>query len=75
MWVKALKTTDAWENGASKPTALVQGQPVEVSEDLASILIRDELAEACDAPAHEADAETESEAPPPGKPSKTKTKA
>jgi len=75
MWVKPLKTTDAWENGASKAVALVQDQPIEVSEELARILIRDELAAACDAPPAEADGEGDAGEPPPAKPIKpTKTK-
>jgi hypothetical protein len=54
MWLKPLTTTSAWENGASNPTALIQDQPIDVSDDLAAILIRDGLAEACDPPPCEA---------------------
>ena len=35
---------DAWENGAVKPLALKTGEAVEVSDDLAEILVRDKLA-------------------------------
>jgi hypothetical protein len=72
MWVKPLKTSQAWENGATLPTSLVQDQPIEISDELAEILIRDELAEACDAPEAEAEADSGEPAPASAKPPKKK---
>ncbi len=76
MWVSPLQTTQAWENGASSATQLVKDQPIEVSDALAAILIRDDLALECDAPAPQGEGEGEGEAPAkPTKPSKTKPAA
>lgn len=75
MWIMPLQTTQAWENGANTATQLIKDEPIEVSDELAGILIRDELAEECAAPPAEDAGEGNAGEPAPAKPGKTKRPA
>ena len=70
MWIMPLQTTQAWENGANIATQLVKDEPIQVSDELAGILIRDELAEECAAPSAEDAGEGSAGEPAPAKPAK-----